>query len=121
MGQLELTAGRYRSLRLGAIAGELPDLLARAEANEVSYLAFADMLVEHERQTRDAKRVDLYRRQATFPSDKRLGASTTGTRPRSPSGRSTPCWISRSSTTGRTWCSSARRGWARPIWPSASA
>lgn len=72
MGQLELTAGRYRSLRLGAIAGDLPELLAQAEANEVSYLTFADMLVEHERQTREAKRIDLYRRQAGFPSDKRL-------------------------------------------------
>ncbi|MCE8014449.1 ATP-binding protein, partial [Halomonas daqingensis] len=38
MGQLELTAGRYRSLRLGAIAGDFPELLAQAEANEVSYL-----------------------------------------------------------------------------------
>jgi len=61
MGQLELTAGRYRSLRLGAIAGGLTELLAQAEANEVSYLAFADMLVEHERQTREAKRIDLLR------------------------------------------------------------
>lgn len=41
MGQLEQTASRYRSLRLGAIAGDLTDLLARAEANKVSYLAFA--------------------------------------------------------------------------------
>ncbi|WP_280554660.1 ATP-binding protein [Halomonas sp. 25-S5] len=74
MGQLELTTGRYRSLRLGAIADDLIDLLARAEANEASYLTFADMLVEHERQRRDAKRIGLYRRQAGFPSDKRLEA-----------------------------------------------
>ena len=74
MGQLELTTGRYRSLRLGAIADDLADLLSRAEANEASYLTFADMLVEHERQRRDAKRTDLYRRQAGFPSDKQLEA-----------------------------------------------
>ncbi|WP_372612703.1 hypothetical protein [Halomonas sp.] len=37
----------------------LVELPAQAEANEVSYLAFADMLVEHERQTREAKRIDL--------------------------------------------------------------
>lgn len=72
MGQLELTAGRYRSLRMSAIAGDLADLLAQAEANEASYLTFADMLVEHERSRRDAKRIDLNRRQAGFPSDKRL-------------------------------------------------
>ena len=72
MGQLELTIGRYRSLRMSAIAEDLGDLLTQAEANEASYLTFADMLVEHERQRRDAKRVDLYRRQARFPSDKRL-------------------------------------------------
>jgi DNA replication protein DnaC len=74
MGQLELTAGRYRSLRLSAIAEDLGDLLAQAEANEASYLTFADMLVEHEGRRRGAKRVDLYRRQAGFPSDKRLEA-----------------------------------------------
>lgn len=72
MGQLELTAGRYRSLRLGAIANDLADLLARAEANETSLLAFADMLIEHESGQRDSKRIDLNRRQASFPSDKRL-------------------------------------------------
>lgn len=72
MSALEQTAGRYRSLRLGAIAAELPALLARAEDNAVSYLAFAQMLVEHERTHREAKRIDLNRRKAGFPSDKRL-------------------------------------------------
>lgn len=72
MGQLELTAGRYRSLRLGAIANDLADLLSRAEANEASLLTFADMLIEHEGRQRDGKRIDLNRRQARFPSDKRL-------------------------------------------------
>lgn len=72
MGQLEVTAGRYRSLRLSAIATDLADLLARAEANEASLLTFADMLVEHEAHQRETKRIDLNRRQARFPSDKRL-------------------------------------------------
>lgn len=74
MGQLEVTAGRYRSLRMGAMADGLADLLATAEANEASYLTFADMLAEHEQHRREAKRIDLYRRQAKFPSDKRLEA-----------------------------------------------
>lgn len=72
MGQLEATAGAYRSLCLSAIAGDLADLLSQAEANEVSYLAFADMLAAHERAQRETKRLELNRRQARFPSDKRL-------------------------------------------------
>lgn len=75
MGQLELTTGRYRSLRLSAIADDLTGLLGQTEANEVSYLTFADMLAEHERNQREAKRIVLNRRQAKFPSDKRLEAS----------------------------------------------
>ncbi|WP_204758378.1 ATP-binding protein [Halomonas urmiana] len=37
-------------------------------------MTIADMLVEHERQQREVKRIDLYRRQAGFPSDKQLEA-----------------------------------------------
>ncbi|MGM0673047.1 MAG: IS21-like element helper ATPase IstB [Pseudomonadota bacterium] len=72
MSLLDQTAGQYRSLRLSAIADGLPDLLAQAEANTVSYLTFADMLIAHERQQRDTKRLHLNRRLAGFPSDKRL-------------------------------------------------
>ncbi|TVS16636.1 MAG: AAA family ATPase, partial [Gammaproteobacteria bacterium] len=72
MGQLEQTTARFRGLRLNATAMRLPDLLADAEANSVSYLAFADMLAEHEQRCRDGRRVELNRRKAAFPSDKRL-------------------------------------------------
>lgn len=72
MSLLDQTAGQYRNLRLSAIADGLPDLLAQAEANTVSYLTFADMLIAHERQQRDTKRLQLNRRLAGFPSDKRL-------------------------------------------------
>ena len=72
MNLLDQTAGQYRSLHLSAIADGLPDLLAQAEANTVSYLTFADMLIAHERQQREAKRLQLNRRLAGFPSDKRL-------------------------------------------------
>jgi hypothetical protein len=47
MSQLEQTVARYRSLRLSAAAYELTNLLAEAEANEMSYLSFADWLAEH--------------------------------------------------------------------------
>src|SRR5699024_2908174 len=72
MGHLEMTTGRYRSLRLSAIADQLPDLLSQAEANDVSYLSFADMLVELEQQARETKRIARNRKQARFPADKRL-------------------------------------------------
>ena len=36
MSQLEQTVSRYRRLRLGAAADELTNLLAEAEANEMS-------------------------------------------------------------------------------------
>ncbi|GED22522.1 hypothetical protein HHA01_14990 [Halomonas halmophila] len=104
-----------------AIAGDLTELLAQAEANEVSYLAFANMLVEHERQTaRRSASISTSARPAS-PATSDWKGSTTDTRPPSPSARSAPCSTSPSSTTARTWCSSAHRGWARPTWPSASA
>jgi len=72
MSLLDQTAGQYRRLRLSAIADGLPDLLGQAEANTVSYLTFADMLIAHEHQQRETKRLQLNRRLAGFPSDKHL-------------------------------------------------
>lgn len=72
MGQLEITTGHYRSLRLSAIANSLPELLTQAEANEASYLTFADMLVTHEAAQREAQRIERNHRQGRFPSDKHL-------------------------------------------------
>src|SRR5699024_5688343 len=72
MGQLETTTGRYRSLRMSAIAEQLADLLARAEANEASFRPLADMLAEHEEREREAKRIERNARQARVPNDKRL-------------------------------------------------
>lgn len=74
MSLLESTATQYRSLRLGAIASELPELLAQAEANELSYLNFAQVLVEHELMVRTRNRISRYLRQARFPSEKPLEA-----------------------------------------------
>ena len=74
MSRLEDTAGRYRSLRCSAVATELPDLLARAEDNALSYLAFADLLAEREQHAREAKRLQANQRKARLPGDKRLEA-----------------------------------------------
>jgi len=74
MSRLEHTAGRYRSLRCSAIAAELAELLARAEDNTLSYLAFAELLAEREQQLREQKRLAGNRRRARLPADKRLEA-----------------------------------------------
>jgi len=74
MDRLEQAIGRYRNLRCGAIAGALPDLLARAEDNALSYLAFAELLAEREQQAREDKRLTGNRRRARLPADKRLEA-----------------------------------------------
>ena len=72
MSQLEQTEARYRSLRLSAAADELTNLLAEAEANEMSYLSFADRLAEHELTQRQDKRIRRNRKMAAFPAEKRL-------------------------------------------------
>ncbi len=41
-------------------------------AQEVSYLAFAESLVTEELQRRNRRRIDMNRRKAAFPVDKRL-------------------------------------------------
>ncbi len=72
MSQLDLTLARYRSLRLSAVADELAKLLAEAEANEMSYLSFADRLAEHELTQRQDKRISRNRKLAGFPAAKHL-------------------------------------------------
>ena len=66
MSQLEQTEARYRSLRLSAAADELTNLLAEAEANEMSYLSFADRLAEHELTQRQDKRIRRNRKNNLF-------------------------------------------------------
>src|SRR5690606_38459387 len=72
MSQLEHTSGQYRSLSLSAIGRDLVNLVARAEANELSYLHFAQMLAEHEIAERTRSRIVRHYRQAGFPLEKHL-------------------------------------------------
>lgn len=74
MSALELTVSKYRHLCWYATAGHLQELLAQAEANELSYLSFAERLAEHELEQRCGKRIALNRRKAGFPVDKHLEA-----------------------------------------------
>lgn len=72
MGMLEQTAAQYRSLRMTAIAGELTELLAEAEADEMSYLSFANRLSEYELQQRQINRIQRNHKAARFPVHKHL-------------------------------------------------
>lgn len=72
MSLLDRTATQYRSLRLGATASQLPELLTQAEANELSYLNFASLIAEHELDERTQNKVARQMRQARFPALKLL-------------------------------------------------
>jgi len=72
MSSIEVVAGKYRALRFNCIAETLGDLLSQAEANEISHLEFAEMLVDHELAMRDRNRIRLNLKRASFPVLKRL-------------------------------------------------
>ena len=72
MTSIEQIARQYRGIRCNHITQGLADLLRQTEANEVSYLAFAESLVTEELQRRNRRRIDMNRRKAAFPVDKRL-------------------------------------------------
>ncbi len=71
-GSIESVARKYRDLCWCHIAKGLPELLSMAEANEISYLEFADSLATYEQQRRNRKRIELNLRKAGFPVIKRL-------------------------------------------------
>jgi DNA replication protein DnaC len=72
MSTIEAIAQQYRALRFNSIADALADLVSQAEANEISHLEFARILVEHETRIREQKRVRLNLKRAGFPVLKRL-------------------------------------------------
>ena len=72
MSSLIQVATQYRSLRFCNIAEELEQLVSRAEANELTYLQFAEELVTYEISCRDSKRIAQNMRRAGFPLHKAL-------------------------------------------------
>jgi len=72
MQSLEKVQNKYRNLKFSAVAIELGQLLSQAEANELSYLQFADSLVQREIQIRDAKKVATNQKRSAFPMIKTL-------------------------------------------------
>jgi DNA replication protein DnaC len=69
---LESIEQKYRSLIFNSMAQSLSELIQKAEDNELSYLQFADELVERELDQRNQKRVKHNQKRATFPMLKRL-------------------------------------------------
>lgn len=72
MSLLEVARTQFRSLRLTAIERDLVDLVARAQAQELSHLNFAQMLAEHEIAQRTDSRIERHRRQSGLPANKHL-------------------------------------------------
>ena len=72
ISSIEQVAQKYRSLNFNSIGDGLAELLAQAEANEISYLEFADRLAVYEQQQRNRKRIHFNLRTAAFPVTKRL-------------------------------------------------
>jgi len=67
MSTIEQVIGKYRELRFTCMAQSLESLLVSAEDNDLSYLQFAEQLVDQELNTRQRKRIELNRRKASFP------------------------------------------------------
>ena len=72
MPSIDSVAQKYRGLYLTAIDQGLEQMLGQAEANAVSYLHFAETLIEQELQLRNDKRIEQNQRRAGFPVQKSL-------------------------------------------------
>lgn len=72
MSSLQQVATQYRSIRCSNIAEGLEQLITDAEANELTYLQFAEQLVAHEINHRDTKRIAQNYRRAGFTRHKTL-------------------------------------------------
>jgi len=72
MSSIEQVTRKYRELRFTSLADSLDTLLARAESNELSYLQFAEQLVDCEQDSRLRNRITQNHRRAGFPVLKSL-------------------------------------------------
>ena len=72
MSSIDQVTKQCKSLRLHHLGIALPDMLSAAEANDLSFLQFADSLMSHEIQARSTKRIELNRRKACIALPKSL-------------------------------------------------
>lgn len=72
MSSIEQVTQQCKSLRLHHLSGALESLLSAAESNELSYLHFAETLMNHEIDARSIKRIELNRRKSSITLPKSL-------------------------------------------------
>ena len=72
MSTFEQVSQQCSHLKLASLAQALPELLQQADENEMSYLQFAEILLGHEVNQRNDKRIAMNRRKAGFPVEKSL-------------------------------------------------
>lgn len=72
MSSIDGVAQKYRGLHLSAMAEQLGALVGLAERQELSYLNFAETLVDRELQQRNDIRIEQNKRRAGFPVHKSL-------------------------------------------------
>ena len=72
MSNSEIVKNKYKSLRFNSIASCLDRLVKQAHDNEISYLQFAEMLVDNELGKREENKIRLNMRRAGFPVQKEL-------------------------------------------------
>lgn len=72
MCTIEQVNQQCKSLNLASLLTALPELLQQADANELSYLQYTQLLLAHEVKQRNDKRLAMNRRKAGFPVEKYL-------------------------------------------------
>ena len=72
MSNFETVKNKYKSLRFNSIASCLDRLVKEAHDNEISYLQFAEILVDNELSKREENRIRLNMSRAGFPVKKEL-------------------------------------------------
>lgn len=72
MLHIEQVNQQCQHLKLTSLIPALPTLLQQAEANELSYLQYTDLLLGHEVKQRNDKRLATNRKKAGFPIEKHL-------------------------------------------------
>ena len=113
----ELTAERIRAhaerLRLANLGGSLESLVERAEATQMGYLEFVDLLLDEEVGVRESRRVTNALKLSGLPHHKRLSEFDFSFQP-DLDPRKIKDLATLGFVTGPTWPSSGPRGWARP-------
>lgn len=72
MCTIEQVNQQCKHLNLASLLTALPGLLQQADANELSYLQYTQLLLAHEVNQRNDKRLAMNRRKAGFPVEKYL-------------------------------------------------